>query len=58
VALCLYFGLRGLIAIAASAFVCLPIYFIVYVAIGLAISPPLELFPGDDDFPKESTDNS
>jgi hypothetical protein len=36
----------------------LPIYFIVYVAVGLVVSPPLELFPSEENPPGETTGKS
>jgi hypothetical protein len=46
---CYSFGLRGFTAVAVFVLALLPVYFVVYVAIGLVVSPPLELFPDQSD---------
>ena len=50
-ALTYYFGLRHATAVIVSIVLSLPLFFVIYVVIGLMIAPPLELFPGEDNRP-------
>jgi uncharacterized protein (DUF2062 family) len=44
-ALCLFFGLRGVTAIVVSIVTSFPLSFVVHSVLGLFFSPPLEPFP-------------
>jgi hypothetical protein len=49
--LCLWFGLRGTTAIITAVIAALPIYFVVYVVIGLIAPPGLKLVSQRNDSP-------
>ena len=49
--LCFYFGLRGPTAILISLVASIPLYFIVYAAVGLIFPPSLKLVSSKGDHP-------
>lgn len=49
VTLCLCLGLRGLIAFLSSLVASVPLYFIVYAAVGLILPPWFEVISSEDD---------
>jgi predicted RNA-binding Zn-ribbon protein involved in translation (DUF1610 family) len=53
ITLCLGLGLRGPIAVLISLVASVPLYFIVYAAVGLAFPPELELISSDEEHPTD-----